>query len=136
MTPNNDPATFSVSIHVPAKGTTAQRWKSTTGNYVSIHVPAKGTTIDSVKIIFLFGFQSTFPRRERRSDLRDNAESRRVSIHVPAKDRILPRIYYQGASFNPRSREGNDGGSLCRADGVKLFQSTFPRRERRQNHTI
>ena len=82
------PAEQFVSIHVPARGTTfpaASRLpgdtgfnpRSRTGNdfsrpdegplrdYVSIHVPARGTTAMTNTIIYLNGFQSTFPHGER-----------------------------------------------------------------------
>ena len=78
-------------------------------------------------------FQSTFPRRERQYQRIKSSSGTGVSIHVPAKGTTKWRLKHWKSRyrFNPRSREGND---LIPSDGVdrlNLFQSTFPRRERR-----
>ena len=76
---------------------------------VSIHVPAKGTTSILENLKDMGVFQSTFPRRERQSQAPARAEYK---------------------SFNPRSREGNDGRYSLSSSHHRWFQSTFPRRER------
>ncbi len=65
----------------------------------------------STRIPFLSQFQSTFPRGERRSKRSDSD-------------------YF--TDFNPRSRVGNDGKSVCVMVNCQRFQSTFPRGERRK----
>ena len=51
---------------------------------ISIHVPAWGTTITFSPMIILYRFQSTFPRGERRWRFIFFAPSVLISIHVPA----------------------------------------------------
>ena len=130
-----DPAVAeSVSIHVPARGTTCSRYiqksftcfnpRSREGNDCNRSPPSQRHT----------SFQSTFPRGERRSS---------------QQSFVTPVI-----SFNPRSREGNDGYSFNASSTSKRvsihvpargttansgrtvlnfkFQSTFPRGERRK----
>ena len=78
-------------------------------------------------------FQSTFPRGERHSDRRCyrchcasfNPRSREGNDRLD----ILRRSSQN--SFNPRSREGNDHASSSGTTFVLKFQSTFPRGERR-----
>ena len=81
-------SSFSISIHVPAWGTTTLHFLLRTRTQISIHVPAWGTTwiLKSSSACFLF--QSTFPRGERR-----------------VSDAQMAAI----TDFNPRSRVGNDG---------------------------
>ena len=57
-----------------------------------------------------FAFQSTLPRRERRS----------AQVFIVGVQR----------NFNPRSREGSDVCTLVSMVVAKSFQSTLPRRER------
>ena len=60
---------LSISILIPAKGTTIYISAIHASAWISIHVPAKGTTMQkSLKSRYLNGFQSTFPRRERRQN--------------------------------------------------------------------
>ena len=66
--------TNTISIHVPAWGTTGQHGLSRQETKISIHVPAWGTTPFSGIWNWIVGFQSTFPRGERR---------------VPAKERVV-----------------------------------------------
>ena len=79
---------------------------------ISIHAPAKGATIPA-------------PPRQ---------NTKQISIHAPAKG--ATSNISAGSSlildFNPRSREGSD--SFCHNRNIKIskFQSTLPRRERRQ----
>ena len=57
---------ISVSIHVPARGTTMALSMSVSSSYaVSIHVPARGTTNHICEHVLLILFQSTFPHGER-----------------------------------------------------------------------
>ena len=59
-------------------------------------------------------FQSTLPRRERPSLAGKALSSERISIHAPAKGatavKCLADIWNR--HFNPRSREGSDGGKV------------------------
>ena len=77
-------------------------------------------------------FQSTLPRRERRTPTRSrwptnyfNPRSREGSDSA-----AIARVS-AWPNFNPRSREGSDGSNLPQFVIDKLFQSTLPRRERR-----
>ena len=56
-----------------------------------------------------------------------------VSIHVPAKGTTKPfsSLASLQIGFNPRSREGNDAIPKSPYRSSAGFQSTFPRRERR-----
>ena len=77
-----------VSIHVPARGTTRLFFLQILGYNVSIHVPARGTTNPSsffAKTRFCFN-----PRSRKGND----------------QGSIPPSMFY--ACFNPRSRKGND----------------------------
>ena len=66
-------------------------------------------------------FQSTLPRRERRS--RDYVDSSKltISIHAPAKGATHAAVFLEflHTNFNPRSREGSDG-SRDYVDSSKL----------------
>ena len=83
-------------------------------------------------------FQSTLPRRERRADGYERLDVRgHISIHAPAKGATaafseFPRC---SADFNPRSREGSDILTARKDEHCFHFQSTLPRRERR-NSTV
>ena len=101
---------MTISIHVPAWGTTDLTFLVSTFGTISIHVPAWGTTV-SVNIGSPSSlFQSTFPRGER------------LSSQISSNS----LIFY----FNPRSRVGNDWQIPLRHLLSDLFQSTFPRGER------
>ncbi len=78
-------------------------------NGISIHAPAKGATCAAIISAALSVFQSTLPRRERRSSL-------------------LPSCF--PLYFNPRSREGSDDIREEERRAERQFQSTLPRRER------
>ena len=87
----------------------------------------------SFPMVFLLLFQSTFPRGERRLSPWTWCDNYDVSIHVPARGtthrtRLHMRCY---ACFNPRSREGNDIPCSIKPLYHTVFQSTFPRGERR-----
>ena len=57
-----------ISIHVPAWGTTAVFWEICFSCRISIHVPAWGTTFSSLLDDGNMEFQSTFPRGERHKE--------------------------------------------------------------------
>ena len=146
---------FSISIHAPAKGATfCGNWYLTSGKNFNPRSRegsdegsnAAGKTPDR--------FQSTLPRRERQRATITKHRIRRISIHAPAKgatraggdtsggDAISIHAPAKGATkhlygseisidnFNPRSREGSDGGIMTNPTVFGLFQSTLPRRER------
>ena len=98
-----------ISIHVPAWGTTKYLFIMYGIVKISIHVPAWGTTCHlEVQTVYQYKFQSTFPRGERH-----------FSIFS------IPRY----PNFNPRSRVGNDH-KVHLYVVLLAFQSTFPRGER------
>ena len=77
-----------ISIHAPAKGATVLDGDMDMDTVISIHAPAKGATRIAACLSVFIKFQSTLPRRERRTT-------------------GLWRLYRM-AYFNPRSREGSD----------------------------
>ena len=88
--PPSAPATdtFVISIHVPSWGTTFFMPVEQLARHISIHVPSWGTTGPAVCDRFSIGlFQSTFPRGERHSAMRN---------------------FRSDSYFNPRSLVGND----------------------------
>ena len=102
---------FSVSIHVPARGTTYCIIFGAATQAVSIHVPARGTTCRKISgTPSAQRFQSTFPHGERPQP-------------VDGKDT-------SPVCFNPRSRTGNDPTADFIPCAVFGFQSTFPHGER------
>ena len=124
-----------------------------TFNSISIHVPAWGTTVCALNVILSTVFQSTFPRGERRKDLTKKYKGKIFQSTFPrgerpgTRSRKLLQNYFNPRSrvgndtadgtkrgicknFNPRSRVGNDGISLSDNRKMVLFQSTFPRGER------
>ena len=100
-----------VSIHVPARETTQTIRACLEFAFVSIHVPARETTSIKIALAFLCKFQSTFPRGKRRCKTIGAPLYLVVSIHVPARETTARRNSYTAycKRFNPRSREGNDG---------------------------
>ena len=105
---------ITISIHVPAWGTTTSECVLQIWCNISIHVPAWGTTDALNNNTLVLQFQSTFPRGERQ-----------VLSTSPTSD----------SNFNPRSRVGNDGGEIAKEATELLFQSTFPRGERQKKGT-
>ena len=126
-----NPFVSTISIHVPAWGTTMSRMYPGWDPKISIHVPAWGTTAGLSISSHTVQFQSTFPRGERLLQVRNeyllhnfNPRSRVgndgfsefachfviISIHVPAWGTTpSPKILYNvPLDFNPRSRVGND----------------------------
>ena len=84
-------------------------------------------------IIQVSQFQSTLPRRERHHGGERRPNDIRISILAPAKGatvctKIVLDIY---TNFNPRSREGSDLRLVRKCRFTYRFQSTLPRRERR-----
>ena len=61
-----------------------------------------------------------------------------VSIHVPTRGTtaVLKQLEIFGRSFNPRSHEGNDLFCPVIFPRIRMFQSTFPRGERRRRKLI
>ena len=82
--------------------------------------------------INIFNFN---PRSREGSDQIDNflVQAYLISIHAPAKGATIIIIAFQflSADFNPRSREGSDPSSPLAVYLRIEFQSTLPRRERR-----
>ena len=95
-----------VSIHAPARGATAARYRQDLAAQVSIHAPARGATRVVTSFSRASGFQSTPPRGGRRAD---GASS------------PWPRC------FNPRPRAGGDLYFSCWKCSSVGFQSTPPR---------
>ena len=125
--------TRKISIHAPAKGATVDQDKADYACHISIHAPAKGATSPVASsstssiyfnprsregsdicqpylAMFLLTFQSTLPRRERRTDCVIPSATSSISIHAPAK--------------------GATAFSIVSVSSFALFQSTLPRRER------
>ncbi len=100
---------ITISIHVPARGTTPNPIAVSSAFIISIHVPARGTTYLAPIL----------------------APSARISIHVPARGTtaLLPRSdgYAEFQSTFPRG-ERRLSIDLCQI--LPRFQSTFPRGER------
>ena len=87
---------ISISIHVPARGTTGISEEDATRIAISIHVPAWGTT---------FSVSYSFP-----SSYYFNPRSR------VGNDDIIYLSFNRSKDFNPRSRVGNDFIVLGAAD--------------------
>ena len=126
------PILIRISIHAPAKGATSSILSTRPSMTISIHAPAKGATRFRNFLKEKCIFQSTLPRRERRtfeiciqiSFNNFNPRSREgsdneadlqypdytISIHAPAKG--ATRLHWTHpvscCNFNPRSREGSD----------------------------
>ncbi len=145
-----------VSIHVPARGTTKKSYK---GDYDKLRFNPRSRTgndhglialIKPVKLCFnprsrtgndqgekdyhglLPGFQSTFPHGERPDRRRRNGESGSFNPRSRTGNDEKGFIKYcPYCGFNPRSRTGNDlvQTSLPLKQSRK-FQSTFPHGER------
>ena len=123
-----------VSIHVPARGTTESTTPKKKSVKVSIHVPARGTTISPPGAPGIRGVSIHVPARGTTRCGGSKTTIAKVSIHVPARGttRVCLQSFSASICFNPRSREGNDLMRYCSASGSSMFQSTFPRGERRE----
>ena len=146
---------MAISIHVPSWGTTPGLCLSHTILKISIHVPSWGTT-NLIAIPERFpAFQSTFPRGERRGPYLIFLSPCRFQSTFPRGERHLCwLVAVKHIHFNPRSLVGNDyipvgtytiveisihvpswGTTIFtrRQPPCILFQSTFPRGERRSS---
>ena len=96
--------------HRSAKGATSPFGDRSPPNGISIHAPRRERLKSHPRLQEKYGFQSTLPRRERRSPVQNSAYSRPISIHAPAKGATLlaADICLDYCHFNPRSREGSD----------------------------
>ena len=146
----------SISIHAPAKGATECYRISTHTDLISIHAPAKGATYSHPLLIYRHTISIHAPAKG--ATHRSNAGSQRSLYFNPrsreGSDVLVVRKVGDTNHFNPRSREGSDQhqqhrgrnrrhfnprsreGSDAVVSGAVLhtflFQSTLPRRERRQ----
>ena len=77
-------------------------------------------------IIFCTIFQSALPRGERRSQCRTKYPINQISIRAPARGATRFYLCISGTmtNFNPRSREGSDGG---RNDHPCFYRNFNPR---------
>ncbi len=123
---------------------------------ISIHAPAKGATADMQAYVQKCRFQSTLPRRERRStwfrglktgyfnprsregsdlDIKGLTIDFGISIHAPAKGatHFARNDDDFNADFNPRSREGSDMLSV-----IKTYVSLYfnPRSREGSDQTL
>ena len=92
-----------ISIHVPAWGTTKYLFIMYGIVKISIHVPAWGTTICIAIIADSIAFQSTFPRGERQMNNQFIIIFQLISIHVPAwgtTTRKVERLYIDTISIH------------------------------------
>ena len=80
-------------------------------------------------------FQSTHPRGVRLVDGFHRYLIFKVSIHAPARGATQPQPAKpkEELGFNPRTREGCDGGQVIHLEKLTLFQSTHPRGVRHTN---
>ena len=121
---------------------------------ISIHVPSWGTTIFTRRQPPCILFQSTFPRGERRHRYQILRTKNRFQSTFPRGERRTGGSQAVAAcNFNPRSLVGTDGlhfhrdwrrfisihvpswgttQCLANTRRMRLFQSTFPRGERRR----
>ena len=145
-----------ISIHVPARGTTAARWWLAVDGFGFQSTSPRGER-HTARVIkdTLFLFQSTSPRGERQKIGGINRENHGISIHVPARGTTLPpyhaRPCYQFQSTSPRGERpswlasgavpgtisihvparGTTRFKSSKPDSRIIFQSTSPRGERR-----
>ena len=122
-----------VSIHVPARGTTAVRRMLGKLKEVSIHVPARGTTASTPGIGYRYLKVSIHvPARGTTDRARKRKYQKIVSIHVPARGTTVSRslaiepTVFQ-STFPRGERQAISRSNTC----YQVFQSTFPRGERR-----
>ena len=100
-----------VSIHVPAKGTTAIRSATSCRTMWCQSTFPRRERLDVIDAASrFFQFQSTFPRRERQTNAFNAEEAQKFQSTFPRRERQSHMV------FKPSS--------------LLSFQSTFPRRER------
>ena len=123
-----------ISIHAPAKGATVDQAQTIVLIDISIHAPAKGATDEKTGELVQGTFQSTLPRRER---LRHGGRGlRRTHFNPRSREGSDLRRRCKSCPdthFNPRSREGSDFAATASDYQFRIFQSTLPRRERREH---
>ena len=127
-----DAGSLSISIHVPAWGTTVFCSGRSISCAISIHVPAWGTTKYLFIMYGIVKISIHVPAWGTTLLISTLAVSSTISIHVPAwgtteQEKALRE---RRQDFNPRSRVGNDKN---RGNDMLFwfeFQSTFPRGER------
>ena len=122
---------------------------------ISIHAPAKGATQINTQVENPSEFQSTLPRRERRTLLHPPDCKRDISIHAPAKGatnakvrdnlnrefqstlprrerHLIPMRTLQRWEISIHAPAKGATASCAPSRGYATFQSTLPRRERQQ----
>ena len=113
---DTQPFSLMISIHAPAKGATKQQGR---GMAAAVYFnPRSREGSDEALLAYIsrwLAFQSTLPRRERRSHRPTSAATH---------------------DFNPRSREGSDPQGVCQGGRDSRFQSTLPRRERQRDSEV
>ena len=132
-----------ISIHAPTKGATICSNRMSFIVAISIHAPTKGATKPVVYNRIREAFQSTLPRRERRSGCTPglnrvdfNPRSHEgsdpsfssvffclsISIHAPTKGATVVSNIRQPTKlyFNPRSHEGSDVSKRTARDRVNI----------------
>ena len=102
---------------------------------ISIHAPAKGAT--SPCIIWRCFLCDFNPRSREGSDgFRDVIDAQNADFNPRSREGSdscrMRSCGAAGCNFNPRSREGSDSVTSAFPPFLRLFQSTLPRRERRQ----
>ena len=79
--------------------------------HISIHAPAKGATEICLHPHCIEKFQSTLPRRERPATRTLMLPGLRFQSTLPRRERLnAAALIRMICNFNPRSREGSDGG--------------------------
>ena len=121
-----------VSIHVPARGTTFPSKSNSESASVSIHVPARGTTFLVTTRIATRGFQSTCPHGARQEVKKRRNERNRFQSTCPHGARRLSsdtRIPAKRVSIHVPAR--GTTRMMGRGGFMGLFQSTCPHGARR-----
>ena len=104
---------------------------------ISIHAPARGATNDSCKFNQRQRFQSTLPRGERLCCHLHIRHCLCISIHAPARGATNRWVHYfemRIISIHAPARGATPFFTIFVK--IKLFQSTLPRGERRDNAAI
>ena len=143
--------TRKISIHAPAKGATSPVASSSTSSIYFNPRSREGSDICQPYLaMFLLTFQSTLPRRERRTDCVIPSATSSISIHAPAKGATVFTRFFnsfkaisihapaKGATvkkiikillkrnFNPRSREGSDSIFHCVRQFIRIISIHAP----------
>ena len=125
--------TRKISIHAPAKGATSPVASSSTSSIYFNPRSREGSDICQPYLaMFLLTFQSTLPRRERRTDCVIPSATSSISIHAPAKGAtVFTRFFnsFKAISIHAPAK-GATAFSIVSVSSFALFQSTLPRRER------